>query len=104
MNDDTDDEPINRYSIERLTLVLDRCEHEELECTDEEANADDLIMLPNAFLRVTERCSEYAAYRLLVDDEWLRDMGETEPDEYMLCPTHAHKMMTDLDPDATLPD
>lgn len=97
------DESSNRYSVERLTIVLDRCEHADLECTDTEANADDLMLLPNAFLKVTETCTEYAAYRVLVADEWCEAMGCDEPDEYMLCATHAQKMISDLDPGSLLP-
>lgn len=97
------DESPNRYSIERLTIVLDHCEHEGLECTDEDANADDLIMLPDTFLRVAETCNAIATHRITVDDDWCRDMGCEEPDTYELCEVHARAMLETLDPNSSMP-
>lgn len=98
------DESPNRYTIERLPIICnDRCEHADLECTDPDATADDMIMLPDTFLVQTANCTDGATHIITVDDEWVREMGCDEPDTYLLCESHARIMLDSLDPNSAMP-
>lgn len=90
----------NQYSID--LDAFGSCEHAEIECVDADATADDMIMLPNTFLRVEEVCGMPAEFRMIIADQWTEAMG-AEPDEYQYCRQHAYLMLQNLDPGAELP-
>jgi hypothetical protein len=94
------DETTNTYAIERIDQGV--CEHEFILCHDETATTDDVIMLPDAFLESTGACGADASYRVTIDDEWIAEMNCDEPDEYILCETHARLMIDNIDPGAPL--
>lgn len=94
---------MNTYAIQGIEGCAGQCEHEDIICHDADASADDLMLLPNAFLENLGRCPNRAEYRMIIADAWCEVMGCDEPDEYEYCAEHARRMLDSIDPDSDLP-